>query len=102
MFQILAEQNRALLFKFRSHINVEVCSSFYAVKYLHKYIYKGGDRAEVEFAEYEPGEFQPADGQVVETEPQPDPQIVDEIRHSGSELFHKSNNIFKQFTSPNH
>lgn len=95
--QILPEQNRALLLKFRSHINVEVCSSLYAVKYLHKYIYKGGDRAEVELAEYAPGEFQPADGQAVdvEAEPEPDPEIVDEIRHAGSEFFHHSNAHFQ-------
>lgn len=38
-----APYNRALLYKYRSHINVEVCSTLYAVKYLHKYIYKGGN-----------------------------------------------------------
>jgi hypothetical protein len=27
------------------HINVEVCSSITAVKYLYKYVYKGHDRA---------------------------------------------------------
>jgi hypothetical protein len=42
--------NRALLMKYNAHINVEVCGSIYAVKYLHKYIHKGGDRAEVEYA----------------------------------------------------
>jgi hypothetical protein len=31
--------------KYRAHINVEVCASVQAVKYIHKYIYKGGDRA---------------------------------------------------------
>ena len=41
--------NRALLLKYNSHINVEVCGTIYAVKYLHKYIHKGGDRAEVEY-----------------------------------------------------
>ena len=38
--------NRALLHRFRAHINVEVCSTLHAVKYLHKYIHKGGDRAQ--------------------------------------------------------
>ena len=42
--------NRALLRKYNAHINVEVCGTIYAVKYLHKYIHKGGDRTEVEFA----------------------------------------------------
>lgn len=30
---------------FNCHINVEVCSSIKAVKYLYKYVYKGHDRA---------------------------------------------------------
>jgi hypothetical protein len=30
---------------FRAHINVEVCSTIHAIKYIHKYIYKGTDRA---------------------------------------------------------
>ena len=29
---------------YKAHINVEVCRSVKAVKYIHKYIYKGGDR----------------------------------------------------------
>ena len=32
-------------FLYKAHINVEVCGSVKAVKYIHKYIYKGGDRA---------------------------------------------------------
>jgi hypothetical protein len=32
---------------FNCHINVEVCSSIKAVKYLYKYIYKGHDRASI-------------------------------------------------------
>ena len=36
--------NLYLLRKYRSHINVEVCATIYAVKYIHKYIYKGSDR----------------------------------------------------------
>ena len=34
-----------LLMRYNCHINVEVCSSIKAVKYLFKYIYKGHDRA---------------------------------------------------------
>jgi len=30
---------------YQCHINVEVCSSITAVKYLYKYVYKGDDRA---------------------------------------------------------
>ena len=31
-----------LLAKFDCHINAEVCNTLHAVKYLHKYIAKGG------------------------------------------------------------
>jgi ATP-dependent DNA helicase PIF1 len=33
--------------KFNCHINVEICSSIKAIKYLYKYVYKGPDRANV-------------------------------------------------------
>ncbi|KAK2989281.1 hypothetical protein RJ640_000031, partial [Escallonia rubra] len=36
--------NPYLFAKFNCHINVEICSSIKAVKYLYKYIYKGHDR----------------------------------------------------------
>ena len=36
--------NVYLLMKYRCHINVEVCNSITAVKYLYKYVYKGHDR----------------------------------------------------------
>jgi hypothetical protein len=36
---------------FNCHINVEICSSIKAVKYLFKYIYKGHDRASVSVTE---------------------------------------------------
>jgi len=36
--------NKALCLAFKAHINVEYCASIHAIKYLHKYIYKGGDR----------------------------------------------------------
>ena len=34
-------------------MNVEVCSTIHAVKYIHKYIYKGSDRATVELEQDE-------------------------------------------------
>ncbi|CZT06983.1 uncharacterized protein RAG0_12554 [Rhynchosporium agropyri] len=36
--------NLYLLNKYRCHINVEVCGSVQAVKYIHKYVYEGADR----------------------------------------------------------
>ena len=33
---------------FSAHINVEVCSSVQAIKYIHKYIYKGSGRATIQ------------------------------------------------------
>lgn len=40
--------NPFLTLTYNCHINVEVCSSIAAVKYLYKYVYKGHDRAMVE------------------------------------------------------
>jgi hypothetical protein len=40
--------NPYLLTKYNCHMNVEVCASIKAVKYIHKYIYKGPDRATLE------------------------------------------------------
>ncbi len=37
--------NRFLLLKYGCHINVEVCTSMSAIKYIYKYIYKGYDSA---------------------------------------------------------
>ncbi|XP_062230350.1 uncharacterized protein LOC133928088 [Phragmites australis] len=37
--------NPTLVMRYNCHINVEVCSSIKAVKYLYKYVYKGHDRA---------------------------------------------------------
>ena len=36
---------RELIVEFDSHINLEVCASIKSIKYVHKYIYKGPDRA---------------------------------------------------------
>jgi hypothetical protein len=40
--------NPYLLAKYNCHINVEVCASVKAIKYIHKYIYKGPNRATLE------------------------------------------------------
>ncbi|KAL5569790.1 hypothetical protein UlMin_026365 [Ulmus minor] len=42
--QWVVPYNPYLLEKFNCHINVEICSTVKAVKYLYKYIYKGHDR----------------------------------------------------------
>lgn len=39
--------NPYLLMRFRCHINVEICSSIQSVRYLHKYVHKGPDRASI-------------------------------------------------------
>ena len=36
--------NPALTLKYNAHINVELCATVKSVKYLYKYVYKGGDR----------------------------------------------------------
>jgi hypothetical protein len=40
--------NAYLLLRYQAHINVEICNTIGAVKYLHKYIYKGVSKAIVE------------------------------------------------------
>lgn len=40
--------NPYLCQKYDGHINVEVCATVKAVKYIYKYIFKGHDRAQVE------------------------------------------------------
>ncbi|KNZ78075.1 hypothetical protein J132_02265 [Termitomyces sp. J132] len=42
--------NPYLSAKYKCHINVEVCASVEAIKYIHKYIYKGHDRTTLEIA----------------------------------------------------
>ena len=42
--------NPYLSWKYKAHINVEVCASVHAVKYIHKYIYKGSDRTTLQVA----------------------------------------------------
>ena len=45
--KVVVPHPRELLVQFNCHINLEVCASIKAVKYIHKYIYKGPDRATV-------------------------------------------------------
>lgn len=39
--------NPALLLRYRAHINVEVCNTVWAIKYIYKYCFKGNDMATV-------------------------------------------------------
>ncbi|GBC03413.1 hypothetical protein RclHR1_05100009 [Rhizophagus clarus] len=39
--------NINLFTKYNAHINVEICNSILAIKYLYKHIYKGHDQATV-------------------------------------------------------
>ena len=43
--------NTRLVEKYNAHINVEICNSILAVKYLYIYVYKGHDRATVTFSQ---------------------------------------------------
>jgi hypothetical protein len=40
--------NPYLSVKYRAYINVKVCASIKAIKYINKYIYKGNDRITVQ------------------------------------------------------
>jgi hypothetical protein len=42
--EFVVPYNKFLSNKYDAHINVEICSSIQAVKYLYKYVYKGHDR----------------------------------------------------------
>ena len=46
--------NPYLLKMFDCHLNVEVCARITAVKYIHKYIYKGPDIVTVRMAQRNP------------------------------------------------
>ncbi len=45
--QWIVPYNLHLATKYHAHINVEICLSIFAVKYLYKYVYEGLDRATV-------------------------------------------------------
>jgi len=46
----LVPYNPYLSRKYHAHINVEICSSVRAIKYIHKYIYKGTDRSTIQLS----------------------------------------------------
>ena len=45
--------NPGLLLKYNCHINVEICSTIQAIKYVYKYVYKGPDKAFVSIGDGE-------------------------------------------------
>ena len=49
--QWVVPYNIKLVEKYNAHINVEICNSVLAIKYLYMYIYKGHDRATVTFSQ---------------------------------------------------
>ena len=49
--------NPYLSLKYNAHINVEICSTVMAVKYLYKYVYKGHDKALLEIKNNESDEI---------------------------------------------
>jgi hypothetical protein len=48
--QWVVPYNPFLSQKYNCHINVELCVTIQAIKYLYKYVYKGNDRAQVDIA----------------------------------------------------
>jgi hypothetical protein len=40
--------NLYLIRRYKAHINVEVCTTVQAIKYIYKYVYKGRDKAILE------------------------------------------------------
>jgi hypothetical protein len=53
----IAPYNAYLLLRFNCHTNVKLCSTIECVKYIHKYIYKGQDKATMEFLKKYPNEI---------------------------------------------
>ena len=51
--QYVVPYNPGLLLKYNCHINVEICSTIQAIKYVYKYVYKGPDRAFISIGEKE-------------------------------------------------
>ncbi|KAF0706718.1 hypothetical protein AaE_013980 [Aphanomyces astaci] len=43
----IVPHNQVMSLRYDCHINVEVCSTIASVKYMYKYVYKGGDKADV-------------------------------------------------------
>jgi hypothetical protein len=77
--------NVYLCTKYDAHINVEICTTISAVKYLYKYVYKGHDRAVVEVSSVNPSTNHPA--VVVPEERNEITEFIDARYISASEAF---------------
>ena len=53
--QLVVPYNLYLSLRYQAHINVEVCALVKAIKYIHKYIYKGSDRTTLQLQAGEGG-----------------------------------------------
>jgi hypothetical protein len=43
--------NPCLIRRYKAHINVEICTTVQAIKYIYKYVYKGRDKATLEIVD---------------------------------------------------
>lgn len=77
----IVPHNLYLTTKFNAHINVEICSSVTAIKYLFKYVYKGGDRATIEINQGTVETVTNSSGNIAEITNQQRPsETIDEIK----------------------
>jgi hypothetical protein len=42
--------NLCLIRRYKAHINVEICTTVQAIKYIYKYVYKGRDKTTLKIA----------------------------------------------------
>ena len=47
----IVSYNLYLIRRYKAYINVEICTTVQAIKYIHKYVYKGRDKAILEIAD---------------------------------------------------
>ena len=97
--------NPWLLYKYNCHINVEICISIAAVKYIYKYLFKGHDKASAAIVPYakEGHQIQPAHDVNIQNVP----VVIDEInkyvdsRYLGAQAVWRifGNDMSSQYTS---
>jgi hypothetical protein len=47
----IVSYNLYLIRRYKAHINVEICTTVQAIKYIHKYVYKERDKATLEIVD---------------------------------------------------